>query len=109
MAKGKPSPKVTKGAKGRKNHGPKRHLHHSLEPKAMRLTISRTGVLSKYDDYESFCVSLQARGVRSNTQVLWTEFCHLGGNAAAQRQFFKDVKDIASRVNSADRKQKKAE
>ena len=116
MAKGKPSPKITKGAKGRKNHGPKRHLHHSIAPRALRMSIARDGALSKYDDYDSFCLALQARGVRSNTQALWTEFRTLGkvdqndnwiADRAAQNKFFDDVKNIAMRLDP-NKKHKKA-
>lgn len=116
MAKGKPSPKITKGAKGRKNHGPKRHLHHSISPKALRMQIAGTGVLSKYNDYDSFCLAMQARGVRSNTQIMWAEFCRLGKkdqnggwveDRAAQKAFFADAKNIAARLMSTDKKSKK--
>ena len=117
MAKGKPASKITKGAKGRKNHGPKRHLHHNIEPKATRMAFARAGVLSKYDDYESFYLSLQARGVRTNTQSLWYEFCgltkkneegELVADRAAQKAFLADIKNVAARLAAANDKKAKA-
>lgn len=116
MAKGKPTSKIAKGAKGRKNHGPKRHLHHDIAPKALRMATAKSGVFSKYYDYDSFCLAMQARGVRSNTQVMWDEFRRLGkvdkdGNwiddRAAQKEFLANAKEISMRLASADKRHKK--
>lgn len=116
MAKGKPTNKIAKGANGRKNHGPKRFLHHDIYPKATRMDIASSGALSKYDDFSSFCLAMQARGVRSDLDLMWGKFKSIkmiknaNGewifNRVAQDQFFKDAKNIASQL-AADSKRKK--
>ena len=93
MAKGKPTPKITKGAKGRKNHGPKRHLDHDIFPKALRMSMTSCGVLDKYGSYDSFCLAMQARGVRADFRIMWSEFCNCK-NKAAQDAFFANAKQI---------------
>lgn len=96
MAKGKPASKVSKGANGRKNHGPKRHLDHDIFPKATRMGIAKTGLLSKYYSFDGFCVSMQARGVRADYKLLWARFCAIPcSDRAAQREFFANAKQIA--------------
>jgi len=96
MAKGKPVSKVSKGANGRKNHGPKRHLDHDVFPKATRMAIAKTGVLNKYSSFDDFCISMQARGVRADYKLLWARFCTIPcTDRAAQREFFANVKQIA--------------
>lgn len=114
MAKGKPASKIAKGAKGRKNHGPKRHLDHDIFPKAMRMEMGKAGLLSKYSSYDDFCVSMQARGVRADYKLLWAEFRALPvmdkkGNLLPnareiQNNFFKNAKQIGM---DAMKKQKK--
>lgn len=90
MAK-KPVSKIAKGSAGRKNHGPKRHLHHEIYPKALRMSIADCGVLDKYNDFSSFCLALQARKVRGNYAAAWYDFKRIGktdkyGNWIANRQ-----------------------
>lgn len=109
MAKGKkPAAKATKGAKGHHVHGPKRHLHHSITPQTTRMALAKCGVLSKYDDFDSFSLAMLARGVRADMRMMWDEFCSIPmvqnedgewiANRPAQRAFFADAKETAVRL-----------
>lgn len=71
MAKGKGGKSVNKGTKGRKNHGPKTHIHHSIAPKALRQVIGACGGLSKYDDFDSWYLACSARG---NNRATYNDF-----------------------------------
>jgi len=65
MAKGKgKSNKVSGGP--RRIHGPKRHLHHEFKP--MVHLIAQSGALTKYNNFESFCLACTARG-KKNTSI----------------------------------------
>ncbi len=114
MAK-KPSPKTAKGFEHKK-HGPKRHLNHDYFPQALRMDMAQHGVLTKYNSFDSFCVSMQARGVRADYKLLWAEFRALKTmdkngeplpNAREMmRDFFVNAKQIGI---EAMKKQKKAD
>lgn len=116
MAKGKPTSKIAKGAQGRKNHGPKRFLHHDFYPAASCMHLAACGVLDKYSNYESFCLALQARGIRNNHSLMWTRFQaikmivkdgELICNRAAQDEFFRNAKQIAAEIAGEEKKVKK--
>lgn len=68
MAKGKGKKAIGGGA--HRAHGPKRHLHTWCG--AMKGDFAKAGVLSKYNDYESWQLAMAARGVRKADYV---EFC----------------------------------
>lgn len=78
----------------RKNHGPKRHLFHEYKP--MVHVFAAAGVLSKYSNYQSFCLSCQAHGVRSNTEAMWEEFRVL--EYPAQKEYLKNIKENEKRI-----------
>lgn len=61
--------------KQRKNHGPKRHMFKNYKP--LVHDFARTGILSKYYNYESFAQAMAARGIRTNIKEMWTEFFKL--------------------------------
>ena len=61
MAKGK-GKKVSSGGPHKK-HGPKRHLFRDYKP--MIKAFADAGLLSKYDNYESWVLACQARGKRN--------------------------------------------
>lgn len=117
MAKGKVTNKTAKGAKGRKNHGPKRHLHHGFGPKALRRELSKTGIFSKYTDFESFCLAMQSRGVKSELGLMWSEFRKIPlirlsngeyvTNRAAEDNFFKQAAEINAAVIKAQKSKSK--
>lgn len=116
MAKGKPTSKLAKGASGRKNHGQKRFLHHEFSPKATRMSLAACGVLSKYSNYESFCLAMQGRGIRANHPALWNRFQSIKMvakdgdwvyNRAAQDEFFRNAKQIAAEIEAEERKKSK--
>ena len=71
---GKPKRTASKGIT--KQHGPKRKMFHAYT-KGVRISIAKTGVLSKYSDRESFALACTARGARSVTDAMWAEFCAL--------------------------------
>lgn len=53
-----------------KNHGPKRHIHRWTG--AMFEDFAKAGVLSKYNDFESWQLAMAARGSRKTD---YAEFC----------------------------------
>ena len=76
----------------RKRHGPKRKLFHEYTSTA-RLAMARGGVLSKYNDFESFCLALAARGIRekvTDMKFRWKKFCELP-DLKARREYFKTL------------------
>ena len=116
MAKGKPTSKIAKGAKGRKNHGPKRFLHHDFYPKATRMNLASCGVFNKYSNYESFCLAMQSRGIRTDHPILWNRFQSIKMvakdgdwvyNRAAQDEFFRNAKQIAAEIHAEEKKKSK--
>ena len=62
--------------KTRKNHGPKRHLHHAYS-KCLRYNVSYGGLLNKYNNYESFALAVMARGVKVGIQAMWDSYSKL--------------------------------
>lgn len=74
-----------------KNHGPKRHLFHDIQPKGTRMMMESLGLCDKYHHFDSFVLALQARGVKRDYEAQWQRFCLLGGDRAKQDQFFDSV------------------
>lgn len=91
MAKGKkPTSALSKGAKGRKNHGPKTHIHHDIYPKALRVAIAKCGVLTKYDNYDSWKLAVSARGGRN---LAYNEFANFVVLTREQKdEYFRNIK-----------------
>ena len=71
----KRKPTVEKRTIERKKHGPKRHLWHCYE-KGVRIILGQCGLLTKYNDRESFNLALMARGIRNPTPDMWKTFCN---------------------------------
>ena len=71
MAKGKGKGGASAGP--RKPHGPKRKLFHDWTS-TMRMHLARAGLLSKYNNYESFVLACGARGKRNPTKAEFNEF-----------------------------------
>lgn len=92
----------------RKRHGPKRHLHAGLKP--MVHQFAAFGILNKYNDYESFCISCADRGVKNNLKELWNDYLMVKakGGTKAQDEFLKFIKehndDIMKRMSKKVRK-----
>ena len=63
MAKGK-GKKVSSGG-AHKKHGPKKHLFKEYKP--MIKAMADAGLLTKYNNYDSFVIACQARGKRNPT------------------------------------------
>jgi hypothetical protein len=76
MSKGNHPSKLTKGLKGRKEHGPKRHLFNDYKP--LEWNLGQLGLLSKYHNFESFKLACMARGCKNPTKEMWTTFVKLG-------------------------------
>ena len=87
----------------RKNHGPKRRLWHDYG-KVGRINMGQMGMLTKYHDKESFALSLAARGVKSDINELWNEYCILKTNREKD-SFLVSAKEHAEKI--AERKSKK--
>ncbi len=84
MAKGKG--KVSSGGPHKK-HGPKRKLFAEFKP--MIKAMADAGLLSKYNNYESFCLACSARGKRNPTHYEFVEFTYL--TKEQQREYFKNL------------------
>jgi len=67
MAKGKR--KGTSSGGPHKKHGPKRHMHAWCGP--MKEAFAKTGILTKYYDFESWQLAMAARG---NKKADYNEF-----------------------------------
>ena len=113
MAKGKVSSKIAKGAKGRKNHGPKRHLNHDVAPKALRMSLERRGAMTKYYSFDSFCVALNERKFRADFKLLWQDFSTVRPQGQetyrdAQNRWFKEVQERATILMKQEKGNKRA-
>lgn len=82
MAKGKGGSKSSGGP--HKSHGPKRHLFKEFKP--MVHLFAKAGLLSKYNNYESFCLACSARGKRNPTRKDFSEF--VGLSREKQKEYF---------------------
>ena len=80
MAKGKGGKAAPAAAKQRKNHGPKRKMHHCWSS-TMRMHFAKAGLLDKYHNYESWQQACQAKGKRNTTINDWNEFVKLDDEA----------------------------
>lgn len=74
----------------RKNHGPKRKLFHDWDS-TTRLAFGKAGLLTKYHNYQSFALSLNARGIKKDVDKYWRSFCLLP-DMNAKKEFFKNLK-----------------
>ena len=85
MAKGKKKSGSSGGP--HKKHGPKRHLFKEYKP--MIHVIAKTGLLSKYSNYESFVLACSARGKRNPSKQEFMEFTLL--TREQQTEYFKSL------------------
>jgi len=92
MAKGKGGKtSVSAGPKLRKNHGPKRRLFHDYGNKIIRIELAKAGLLSKYNDYESWMLACQARGKRKDIdKAEFDKFVVL--SLKEKKEYFKNIK-----------------
>lgn len=86
MAKGKGKGGASAGP--RKPHGPKRKLFHDWTS-TMRMHLARAGLLSKYNNYESFALACGARGKRNPTKAEFNDFILL--TREQKDEFFKGL------------------
>ena len=91
----------------RKNHGPKRHLHAGFKPLVHE--FGRDGVLTKYGDYESFCLACAARGVKNFLKELWADFTLIGGKLGrkGQDEYLKNIQTYCSAMATKSAKQRR--
>jgi len=87
MAKGKGKSTASAGPRLRKNHGPKRHLHSWAGP--MKWQFGKLGMLTKYNDYESFCLACAARGKRNVNKQDFNSFVVLPQDK--KEEYFKNL------------------
>lgn len=89
----------------RKNHGPKKHLFKEFKP--MVHLFAQDGLLTKYNNFESFSLSCAARGVKNDVAEMWTEFRALPRDK--QDEYLKNIKEnsVIAIQRSAKRKAKK--
>lgn len=88
----------------RKNHGPKRHLFKDYKP--MVKAMADAGLLTKYNNFESFTLSCAARGVKNGVAEMWTEFRLLPRKE--QNEYLKNIKEHALVAVQKAEKRKKA-
>ena len=87
MAKGKGKKVASSGP--HKKHGPKRKLHHCWTS-TMRKHFADVGLLSKYYNYESWTLSVQARGRRDASRNDFNDFVKL--SREEKDNYFKNIK-----------------
>ena len=87
MAKGKRKGISSGGP--HKKHGPKRHLFREYKP--MVHVIAQSGLLSKYDNYESWVLACQSRGKRNVDRAEFNRFVVL--SMEEKKAFFKSLKE----------------
>jgi len=88
--------------KQRKNHGPKKHLFKEFKP--MIKVFADSGLLNKYYNYESFCLSCGSKGIRNNTQDLWFEFKDL--SYPEKKAYFANIQANAQAIANKDKNKK---
>lgn len=85
MAKGKGGSKSSGGP--HKKHGPKRKLFKEFKP--MIKAFADAGLLTKYNNFESFCLACNARGKRNPTKQDFQEFRLL--TPEKQKEYFTNL------------------
>jgi len=75
MAKGKGGKRAA-SAGPKKMHGPKKKMFHCWSS-TMRMHFAKAGLLSKYNNYESWQQACQAKGKRNTTKADFDEFVKL--------------------------------
>lgn len=88
MAKGKGKSTASSGPRLRKNHGPKRHMFKDYKP--MVWQFGKMGLLTKYNNFESFCLACSARGKRNPTMNDFTQFMTL--DKKGKDEYFKNLR-----------------
>lgn len=85
-----------------KSHGPKRNMFRDYKP--MVHQFAKAGLLTKYNDYESFALSCTTRGVKSGIAEMWIEFRCLPRDK--QNEYLKNIREnsIAAIAKSEKRK-----
>ena len=86
MAKGK-GKKVSSGGPHKK-HGPKRHLHAWCG--AMKKDFADAGLLSKYEDFESWQLAMAARGCKKADKAEFSRFVVL--SLEEKKAYFANLK-----------------
>ena len=86
MAKGKGKKSASSGP--HKKHGPKKHLHKDYKP--MIKAFADCGLLTKYNDYESWCIACNARGKRITSKEEFKEFSALP--LEKKKEYFKSLR-----------------
>jgi len=87
MAKG--NGKSTASAGPKKKHGPKRKLFHCWSS-TMRKHFADAGLLSKYNNYESWVLAVQSRGRRDASRNDFNAFVILP--IEEKKAYFKNIK-----------------
>ena len=88
MAKGKGKSSVSAGSKLRKRHGPKRHLWKDLKP--MVWQFGKLGLLTKYEDFESWQIAMAARGQKNTSRAEFLKFVVL--SRKEKDEYFKNAR-----------------
>lgn len=88
MAKGKGKKVASSGPK-KMHKGPKRKLFHEWSS-TIRMHLAKAGLLSKYNNYESWSIAVQARGRRDTSRNDFNEFVKL--SREEKENYFKNIK-----------------
>lgn len=89
-------PKRSSGSGLRKNHGPKKHMHKDFKP--MVHLFAKAGLLTKYNNEESFVRACEARTGRknNNSHAEWIKFSALKTNKAKD-EYFHSLKPVQAK------------
>lgn len=81
-------PKKGSSSGPRKNHGPKRKLFKEFKP--MIHAFAKAGLLTKYNNYESWCLACGARGKKDTSKSEFSKFVVL--SRKEQEAYFKALR-----------------
>lgn len=98
MPKNKKSMPTGRGLKGRKNHGPKRHMFNEYGS-MFTYKFGKLGLLTKYTNFKSWQLACVARGCKSPSEELWHTFMCLSTNEEKDR-WFKELRSNKSSILS---------
>lgn len=70
----------------RKKHGSKRRMWHYYS-KTIRATFGSKGLLTKYNDYDSWKLTMMARGNSTPSKEMWKEFSGLNSKADMDKYY----------------------
>lgn len=82
-------PKRGSSSGPKKKHGVKKHLFKEYKP--MIHVFAKTGILSKYYNYESWCLACASKGKKDTTKSEFAKFYTL--TLEGKKEYFKNLSE----------------